>query len=114
MLDLEGVRRAIPFHRAAVLLEEAHQLLDIGDGRDIAERHRLVGQQAGAEQGQHRILVARRLHLAAQGRAPGDPEIQQPRFIRWGRHQSASMSQPALADKPAGKRFAARCRAHSG
>ncbi len=66
---------AVPRDERALLGEEVHELLDVGDVRHMVQHDLGVGQQRRAEEGQDGILVARRRDGAAQGFAAVDDEI---------------------------------------
>ena len=46
-----------PLDGRAEMLDELEHRLDIEDARDVRERHRLVGQEAGGDDRQGRVLV---------------------------------------------------------
>jgi hypothetical protein len=66
--------RAAPVGIHAELGEQANHRLDVPDSRHIGQRHRLVRQQAGSEDGQRSILVPGRGDAAVQALGALDDE----------------------------------------
>jgi len=73
-LDTPGAATLVGHTHAQALHQRAHgaHIADVGD---VVERDRFLGEQAGGEQGQCGILVARRGDLALQRMPPLDDEL---------------------------------------
>ncbi len=71
--------RTDPLHIGARDATAAAHRLDVADARDVRERDGLVGQEAGGEDRQRPVLVARGAHVAGERIAPLDHE----RFRQW-------------------------------
>ena len=58
VVDLKRTGVSVPVDPGPQGLKERDDFLDVGDVRHVPDRHRLIGQQRGAENGQHGVLVA--------------------------------------------------------
>ena len=66
--------RALDLGRRAELVEQMPEAVDIGEPRQVAQRHRLLGQQRARHQRQRRILRARDGQFAGQAIAAADED----------------------------------------
>ncbi|MNL45807.1 hypothetical protein D3C87_1684830 [compost metagenome] len=74
VMQVQRARGFIQLHLAAQRAEDVENLAHIGNVRHAMQRQGLVGQERGAQNGQHGVLVGRRNDAAAQGRATVDDE----------------------------------------
>ena len=81
--------------------DQLDHLLDVPDARDVLERHRVGGQQAGCEDGERGVLVAGRAHGAREGRAALDQERFHSASSGCDRHLDRVATFDAGADGPA-------------
>ena len=65
----------VPRDLRAVLGHEGHDLVEIGDGRDVFQVNRLVGEERGADDGQRGVFVTGRRDGAGERFAAVDDEI---------------------------------------
>ena len=66
---------AVPLDLRTLGAEERDELVEVGDVRDIFQRDGLIGEQRGAEDGQHGVLVAGGRDGAGEGLAAVDDEV---------------------------------------
>ena len=74
VVDLKRTGGPVPVDPGPQGLEEGDDFLHVGDVRHVPDRHRLIGQQRGAENGQHRVLVAGRNDRSGQRLSPLDDQ----------------------------------------
>eukprot|EP01035_Chromulina_nebulosa_P011232 gene11232-15024_t len=60
VIDAHGAGGAVPRDLRALCRKERDELVEIGDVGDVEERHGLVGEERGAENGEDGVLVAGR------------------------------------------------------
>ena len=75
VVDRHRAGDAVPGDARSLFLKERDQLLDIRYVGHVEESDGFVGQQRGAQDGQHGVLVARRRDGAGQRFAAVDDEI---------------------------------------
>ena len=66
---------AVPLDLRTLGAEERDELVEVGDVRDVFQRDGLIGEQRGAEDGQHGVLVAGGRDGAGEGLAAVDDEV---------------------------------------
>ena len=81
--------------------DQLDHLLDVPDARDVLERHRVGGQQAGCEDGERGVLVAGRAHGTREGRAALDQKRFHSASSGCDRHLDRVATFDAGADGPA-------------
>src|SRR3546814_14339787 len=73
--------RALDLGRGAELVEEVPETVDVGEARQVAECHRLVGEQRARHQRQRGILGTRNGEAAMEAIAPANEDAVHPRAL---------------------------------
>ena len=112
-VDVDLVR-ARPFGLPADVVQEGHHRLDVADPRDVLEPHLVLGEDAGCEQRQRRVLVSSRAHATLEGPSALDYECfgKRVRNRRFGHRCTLARCRAVVATSEASRRRAGQCIQH--